>query len=428
VVVPCGPRPDKQAATDVDPVYRAAMADMAFAGIANVDVELFDLEQSTFTRTHELDARFADRGELWHVVGTDLLVGGRERRSFIHRVWERGAELWETLRFAVVHRRGHEIGPEDLPPRHELLQADHGGSSAAIRERLFTRQDVSSNVGPEIATYIERQGLYRGTFPRRMTRFSFQSDFRPLVIHDERNPRAAALAAEFGKDGRHESPNCILVFGGDGSMLHAIQAHWRKRVPFFGINAGHLGFLLNDYHDVVDSRFPSAEVVLRHMPMLFVELQDPSGRWHQRLTFNDAWIERATGQTAWLEVKVDGETRIEKMVCDGVLVSTAAGSTAYARAMGAMPLLADTPAWLLAGSNVLSPPHWKSALLSMNAEVEITSLDCDKRPLRGFVYGAPMGEVRALRARVSRIASVELAFCTDHDMADKIASIQFPRS
>jgi hypothetical protein len=93
-----------------------------------------------------------------------------------------------------------------------------------------------------------------------------------------------------------------------------------------------------------------------------------------------------------------------------------------------MPLLADTPAWLLAGSNVLSPPHWKSALLPMDAEVEITSLDSDKRPLRGFVYGTPMGEVRALRARVSRIASVELAFCADHDMADKIARIQFPRS
>src|SRR3982751_986338 len=86
VVVPCGPRPDKPC--DVEPVFRAAMADLAFRGIDGVEVDLFDLEQATFTRTHELDRRYAHRGELWHVVGSDLITGGAWGDSFIHRSWE----------------------------------------------------------------------------------------------------------------------------------------------------------------------------------------------------------------------------------------------------------------------------------------------------------------------------------------------------
>ena len=72
-------------------------------------------------------------------------------------------------------------------------------------------------------------------------------------------------------------------------------------------------------------------------------------------------MERATGQTAWLQVKVGHQVRLPKLVCDGLLLATPAGSTAYARSMGATPLLAETPAWLLVGSNVMQPANWKSA-------------------------------------------------------------------
>src|SRR3712207_6078098 len=77
VVVPCGPRPDKRAGCD--PVHRAALTDLAFGGLGRVEVDLFELEQATFTRTHALDRRYAGRGEVWHVVGTDLVAGGAGR-------------------------------------------------------------------------------------------------------------------------------------------------------------------------------------------------------------------------------------------------------------------------------------------------------------------------------------------------------------
>ncbi len=75
-VVPCGPRRDKPIVNDVDPVYRAAMCDMTFTGLSKVQVDLFDLEAATFTRTHELEDRFRGGGTLWHIVGADLVTGG----------------------------------------------------------------------------------------------------------------------------------------------------------------------------------------------------------------------------------------------------------------------------------------------------------------------------------------------------------------
>jgi hypothetical protein len=125
------------------------------------------------------------------------------------------------------------------------------------------------------------------------------------------------------------------------------------------------------------------------------------------------------------QVNVNGIPRLPKLVSDGALVCTAAGSTAYARSMGASPLLADTPAWLLVGSNVMEPAHWKSALLSVDSTIEIISIGEDARPVVAYVDGVPQGEVRSIKARLSRAATAELVFLANHDMAEKIAAIQF---
>ncbi len=427
IVVPCGPRPDKPSNDDLAPIYRAAMTDIAFAGMPRVEVDLFDLEQATFTRTHDLQRRYESRGEVWHVVGGDLISGGRKGESFIHRHWQHGPELWKALRFAVVERGHQSLAAEDLPPQHRLFRTGLDGSSYALRERLFRGEPIDALVPPRIASYIERHGLYRGRMPMR-TSEKVLSDPRLMIYFDERNPRARDFARHFRPFEVTDSPNCIVVIGGDGTMLHCIQQHWRKRIMFLGVNAGHLGFLLNNAKDVIDGKFPPGNIVLRQMPLLYIRMRRPDGSTQDALSFNDAWVERSTGQSAWIKVTVDGRERMEKVVCDGALVSTAAGSTAYAQSMGAKPLLADTPAWMLVGSNVMTPAGWKSALLPFDAEVEIESLDNSKRPLNGFVHGTPMGQVTSMYARMSRIASAELAFMANHDLAEKIAQIQFPQS
>ena len=424
VVVPCGPRPDKPTTNAVAPVFRAAMTDMAFRGIPKVRVDLFDLEQATFTRTHLFRDRFPGR-KVWHAVGASLVSGGKSGESTIQTGWDKGEWLWENARFVVFHEPGDAPDPEDLPVRSRVVEVATTGRSAEIRQKLFHGEPAAHLMPPEVADYIERHGLYRLSEPSRTTRVRLEGP-RLLIVADERNPKARGWLGRFRRFGCPEDPNCVLVLGGDGTMLSAIQRHWRLRIPFFGVNAGHLGFLLNDAADLVAGGFPPPEVVVREMPMLYIEAQSADGTWTEHLTFNDAWLERSTGQSAWLEVDVDGRTRFSKLVCDGVLVSTAAGSTAYASSMGATPLLADTPAWLVVGSNVMYPHGWKSALLSTDSRVEIRTLATEKRPTRGYIHGVALEEVVALRARISRSASVALAFCPEHDMAEKIARIQFP--
>ena len=210
-------------------------------------------------------------------------------------------------------------------------------------------------------------------------------------------------------------------------MLRSIRDDWRRRLPFFGVNAGHVGFLMNAPEQLFEAGLPCRDVIFRQLPLIYVEMETMDGQTITTHAFNDAWVERSTSQSAWLQITVNGVPRIEKLVSDGALVSTAAGSTAYARAMGASPLLADTPAWLLVGSNVMEPVNWKSALLSPDMSVEITCLDPARRAVSAYVDGVAQGPVRSLRARISRAATVELVFLANRDMAEKIANIQFGR-
>lgn len=423
-VIPCGPRPDKAATGSIPPVYRAALADLAFGGMERVVVDLSDLEQETFTRSWLLQERFAAGGEVWHVVGTDLIAGGAQGASPIQTSWARGGWLWENACFAVLTRPGHEAAPEDLPPRSRLITLDVPGSSTEIRARLGRGESVDDLISPGVRSYIERYGLYRAPVPGTWAHVSLR-DVPFLLQADVANPRVAAWLDRTGHGVDQGEAGFISVVGGDGAMLRSIREHWRARLPFFGINAGHLGFLMNAPGQAFDADFPPADVILRQLPMLFLEFEGVDGEVRSTYGFNDAWLERSTSQSAWLEVRVNGVPRIPRLVSDGALVATAAGSTAYARSMGASPLLADTPAWLVVGSNVMEPAHWRSALLSTDSTVEIRNLSPDHRPVEAFVDGHSMGEVLALRARISRAAAVELAFCASHDMADKIAAIQF---
>lgn len=424
-IIPCGPRPDKPMVASVPSVFRAALCDLTFGDLARTVVDLFDLEQDTFTRNIELEQRFASEGEVWHVVGADWLTGGAEGRSLIHTGWERGPELWNRSRFAVLTRPGHEINQPDLPPHSELFPIQLDDSSTEIRDLLLHGESASHLLTEPARRYVERYGLYRGTNPATWSRGSLEN-LRCLVMADARNPKSLRWADRIAPYENEENPAFIVTLGGDGAMLRTIREHWRRRLPFFGVNAGHLGFLLNAPDQVFDDdNFPPQEVIFRQLPLLYLEFETADGRILTDYAFNDAWVERATSQSAWLGVQVNGVTRLPKLVADGVLVSTAAGSTAYARAMGASPLLADTPAWLLVGSNVMEPANWKSALLSTDTVVEIHNLDPDKRPLTAYVDGILQGEVVRMKARLSRAATAELVFLANRDMAEKIASIQF---
>jgi len=115
-----------------------------------------------------------------------------------------------------------------------------------------------------------------------------------------------------------------------------------------------------------------------------------------------------------------------RVVADGMLVSTAAGSTSYARALGASPLPFNADLLTLAGSNVLKPEFWRPAVLPRDSVIRLRNLDPTKRPLRGFIDGLAQGPVLEMTARVSATASVELLFAPEYDPVAKLAVTQFP--
>ena len=417
-IVVCGPRPDKPTTNDIDPVHRAAMADLTFGQPgSSMEVDISDLENETFTRTHELDARYSSEGEVWHLIGTDLIAGGHKKESAIHKVWKYGGELWERLNFVVALRAGVSFDERDLPPKHIILRVNNPGSSEEIRRRASNHGALHGLVTPEVREYIERHNLYRGYSSNQQTRLVLDNP-KLLVVADSHNNEAAAIAKSIASLESAE-PNLVVSIGGDGTMLRAIKRYWRLRLPFFGINAGHLGFLLNDVSGTIDGELFGSELTGFHSPLLYVQTANQGGDPREFLAFNDAWVE-TLGKAGWFEIKVDGRVVVPRLVGDGVLVSTAAGSAAYAQAMGAKPVPIGKDILVVVGSNVFEPLHWQKNL-PLESLIEFRSVDkTGYRKVYGFADGEALGEIVSMRVRRSRIAAAELMFLRDNDIRRKV--------
>lgn len=422
VVFPSGARPDRPAADSL-PIHRAVMADLNFRDLPRVRVELSDLERDRFTPNHEFAKLFDGPGvELSHVVPLSAVIGGHAGRSKLQEEWADGRELWRTAHFTVLHEPAEQVDPADLPPRSQVLAVPPHATSGLIRSLLFNDGSADHLLTPDVAAYVRRHGLFRPTPPARESTYRVRSP-KVRLFFDPQRQEAAALADRL-RGYESQDPEFILVVGGDGTMLRAIRQHWRDRRPFYGVNVGHLGFLLND-RDRLD--FWEQPLRLYQLPLLWVEVVTADGSRREELAFNDCWVERESGQTAWVEVAVNGRVRMPKVVADGMLVATAAGSTSYARAMRASPLPFNAPLLTLAGSNVLHPEFWHPAVLTSDSVVTVRNLDPAKRPLRGFIDGVGQGAVVEMTARVSNIAAVELLFTREHDPVAKLAVLQFPQ-
>ncbi len=422
IVRPTSPRAKRDNGEHATPLHRAVMVDLAFRDLAGVTIDLDDLDRGRALPDDCFDELYAQRGEVWHVVSADFIYGGHTGSSPIQQRWENGAHFWKAGRFVVLHPTTATPDCHDLPPTHQLLAADDHVLTADLRFRIFQGGAAGSDVPAPVDAYIRRYRIFSGVPAPRETRITLQ-EARLKIVADETNPKVGELLPRF----RHlESPNAnaILVLGGDGSMLAAIRKHWRLRLPFLGLNAGTLGFLMNEQ---LPSELGSTELVVYSMPMLRVDTTTLQGQTNRGVAYSDAWVERDSGQAAWLRIDVDGQTQVPKVVGDGLLVATPSGSSAYARAMGATPVPLSAPVLTLAGSNVFRPRFWKPVALPEDAVVRITNLDTTgKRPIRGFLDGHLIGLVQDMEVRVSPVAAVELAFTPQFDLASRLLRSLFP--
>ena len=249
------------------------MADLAFRDLPGVSVDLGDLDNCTALDDFRFDELYADRGEVWHVVAADFLAGGRDCKSLIQRRWPRGEELWKAGRFVVLHPVAAPPDAADLPPIHKLIAVDDHVPTADIRLRVFQGGEAGTDVPEAVAAYIKRSHLFSDRPAPRETLVTLD-DPRLMIVADETNPKARELAKLF-RPLESSDPTAILVLGGDGSMLAAIRKHWRLRLPFLGLNAGTLGFLMNEE---LPAELIGEQLVVYRMPMLRVDTTALDGK------------------------------------------------------------------------------------------------------------------------------------------------------
>lgn len=232
-----------------------------------------------------------------------------------------------------------------------------------------------------------------------------------------------ALCDSFGQASA-ENADMIVVLGGDGTMLEALHQYAGLNKPFYGMNFGSVGFLMNPFHtDNLTHRLSKAGKVEIHP--LRMQAVDHHGKTHEALAFNEVSLLRETRQAAKLKISVDGKQRIAELVCDGALVATPAGSTAYnLSAQGPiLPLSANVLA--LTPISPFRPRNWRGALLPADRTVDIEILESDKRPVSATADSLEFRDVKHISIHQSKQIGCTLLFDPDHHLEERIIREQF---
>lgn len=216
----------------------------------------------------------------------------------------------------------------------------------------------------------------------------------------------------------------IVALGGDGFLLHTMHDHLGLDRPIFGMNRGTVGFLMNAYRpDDLPARLAAAQPLRIH-PLRMTATTVEGGTSHA-IAFNEVAVIRHSGQSVHLGVRIDGVERLDCFVGDGMIVATAAGSTAYnLSAHGPIiPLGAD----LLAVTPVcpFRPRRWKGALVPRTAHVGFENLEPATRPLAATADFVEIFDVVSVEVSEDRSTTVELLFDPDHSLEERIIAEQF---
>jgi NAD+ kinase len=262
-------------------------------------------------------------------------------------------------------------------------------------------------------------------FPARQD--STSMTFDRLAFTAANSPQArkalAGLTEEYGNC-PIEDADVIVALGGDGFMLETLHKNFDRNTPVFGMNRGSVGFLMNQYDPSnLKARLDSAAAVL--LRPLQMEAKTSDGETKTALAINEVSLLRETGQAAKIRIKVDNVTRIDEMICDGVLVSTAAGSTAYnLSAHGPIiPLGAELLA--LTPISAFRPRRWRGALLPARAVVSFEILDEVKRPVSAVADFTEVRDVTTVTVRERQDKTLTLLFDAEHNLEERILSEQF---
>lgn len=233
----------------------------------------------------------------------------------------------------------------------------------------------------------------------------------------------AALSDRYGNVDAVDA-DIIVALGGDGLMLQTLHAHMESCKPIYGMNRGSVGFLMNEYReDNLPDRLAKADVTT--IRPLELTATDEHGNENMALAINEVSLLRQTSQAARLRISVDEKVRLEELVCDGIIVATPAGSTAYNLSAHG-PILPITAQLLaLTPISAFRPRRWRGALLPNGAKVDIEILEAGKRPVSASADHTEIRRVTRVSVMESTQAKGVIMFDSDHGWDERILSEMF---
>jgi NAD+ kinase len=245
-------------------------------------------------------------------------------------------------------------------------------------------------------------------------------------LHFTAAPDAAeALAAMRDRhdDVGPEACDIVIALGGDGFMLQTLHAFLSKGKPIYGMNVGSVGFLMNEYRqDDLLGRLAAAERATVHP--LRMQAHSPKGMT-DALAFNEVSLLRETRQAAKIRIHVDDRPRIAELICDGVLVSTPAGSTAYNLSAHGPILPIDAALLALTPISAFRPRRWRGAILPHRARVRFDILENRKRPVSAVADDFEVRDVSSVDVAEDRSISMTMLYDQGHNLDERILAEQF---
>jgi NAD+ kinase len=221
-----------------------------------------------------------------------------------------------------------------------------------------------------------------------------------------------------------EDADAVVALGGDGHMLQTLHRFMNDGIPIYGMNRGSVGFLMNDYSEEnLPARLAAAEVSRIHP--LSMLAYDRDGKAHKALAINEVSLFRERHQAAKLKILVDGKVRMEELVCDGVLVATPAGSTAYNLSAHGPILPINAPLLALTPISPFRPRRWRGALLPNKVHISIHVLEPDKRPVSAVADHFETRGVTRVEVEKARNIALYMMFDADHSLDERVLAEQF---
>jgi len=232
-----------------------------------------------------------------------------------------------------------------------------------------------------------------------------------------------ALTRRYGSHDPEEA-DVIVALGGDGLMLETMhEAHDNGR-PIYGMNRGSVGFLMNDYsEESLPARLERAEVTVIHP--LRMRVREVGGARHEAIAFNEVSLLRERHQAAKLRILVDGKLRLEELICDGLIVATPAGSTAYNLSAHGPILPINSKLLALTPISAFRPRRWRGAILPQEAHVRVEVLETAKRPVAAVADYDEIRDVAEVEVAVDETIGVKVMFDPGHSLAERVLAEQF---